>query len=225
MQVDLRQLGGDSLAVLRRFSPVALLAAIGSAVVFALLLDLWLPLSIVLAVGVYVGVALLLGKPFEMLVIDEVQLSPDEEAYVRAREDTAHVLQLGQQIEDTSMRGRVESIGQTFDRMLDIMQEDNNYTLAPDYEAVLVEPFAKKLAYYVRLTIRDIDLANPQLVRFREVDVPRNEAVARTFYQRYHDGDVMDLAALLETFWDDDEEIEEEPEIEDEDQDDPEVRL
>jgi hypothetical protein len=171
-----------------------------------------------------VGSALLLNKPAKESPIFVEPPSPDEEAFHRARNETAQVQQLAQQIDDESMRERVTSIGQTFDRMLDVMQEDENYMLAPDYEANIVEPFQKKLSYYVRLTERGIDLANPQLQRFEQVDVPRNEALARTFYQRYHDIDVMDLAALLESFWDTPDD-DEEQEFDFEDEDDSETRL
>lgn len=200
MPGNVHELRVNSVTILRRFSPYALAAALAMGAIFLLVLDLWFPLSIVLAVGVYVGVALLFGKTEETPVVIPEPLSTDEEAFARARDETTRVLELAQQIENESMRGRVEAIGQTFGVMLDVMDEDKNYTLAPDYEAVIVEPFAKKLAYYVRLTKREIDLANLQLVRFEQVDVPRNEALARKFYQRYHDGDVMDLAALLESY-------------------------
>jgi hypothetical protein len=225
MRGNLHQLGVDSLAVLRRFAPLALSVAVGAAALFAFVLDLSLPFTLVLALGVYVGVALLLSKPAVIPNVIEEPLSPDEETFVRARDETAQVLHLAQQIENESMRARVVSIGQTFDRMLDVMQEDKNYMLAPDYEANLVEPFEKKLSYYVRLTKRGIDLANPQLLRFEQVDVPRNETLARTFYQRYHDLDVMDLAALLETFWDNPDDDVEEQEFDFDDEDDAETRL
>ncbi len=225
MPGNLHQLSVDSLAILRRFSPYALLAALAATALFLLVLDLWAPLSLLLGAGVYLGVTLLIGKTAETPPVVVEPLSPDEEAFVRAREDTARVLGLAQQIDDESMRGRVEAIGQTFGRMLDVMQEDRNFSLAPDYEAVIVEPFSKKLAYYVRLTNREIDLANPQLVRFEQVDVPRNEAVARKFYQRYHDGDVMDLAALLETFWDEADDDDDSELVHIITDDDPEMRL
>lgn len=210
MPDNVQQLGVDSLAILRRFSLYALAAALAMAAIFLFALDFWLPLALLLAVGVYAGVALLLGKPTETPVAPPEPLTPDEEAFVRARDDTARVMELAQQIKNESMRTRVEAIGQTFGRMLDYMEEDKNFTLAPDYEVVIVEPFSKKLAYYVRLTNREIDRANPQLIRFEQDDVPRNEALARNFYQRYHDDDVMDLAALLESFWEaaDDEDAE-----------------
>lgn len=224
MPGNLQQLGRDALAILRRFSPLALAAAIASVPLFLFVLDLHPLFAILLGAGVYVGVALLIGKAAEIALVPPEPLTPDEEAFVRARVDTARVMELAQQIDNESMRGRVESIGQTFGGMLDVMEEDRNYALAPDYEAVIVEPFSKKLAYYVRLTNRDIDLANPQLVRFEQVDVPRNEAVARKFYQRYHDGDVMDLAALLETFWDEADEEDSEPDFSFTD-DDVEMRL
>lgn len=229
MRGGLHQLGIDALAVLRRFAPLALVAAASGAAGFAYLLHLSLPFSLLLALGVYVGVALLLNKPADRPAAILEPLNPDEEAFARARAETTQVLQLAQQVDDESIRERVESIGQAFDRMLDVMEEDANYALAADYEANLVDPFEKKLSYYVRLTKRGIDLANPQLIRFEQVDVPRNDALARTFYQRYHDLDVLDLAALLETFWDDpdaddlDDDLAQAPDLDDED--DGETRL
>lgn len=201
MHFDARALMNDSFAILRRFDWYALLAAVAMSVLFDFGLDMNPVFSLVLGVAVYAGVALLRPRSPELAAAVAEPATPEEEAFLRARQATVRVHGLAGHIENEKLRERVQAIGRAFDRMLDVMEEDKEYASAPNYETELVEPFSYFLANYVRLNQRGIDLANPQLANFEKTVVPQVEVFAKSFYQHYHDGDVIDLAARLEIFW------------------------
>lgn len=198
MRTDIHALGADSISILRRFDWRALVAAMVSLPIFLFLLDIHPLISLFLAVAVYSGVALLLGYPAPAIELEPP--TPEEAAFARMRVSTAHVLELAAGIQKPEIEDRVTLIGHAFAKMLDVMQEDAEYSFAPEYETEVVGPFEQKLGLYRRLTDRGIDTAAPLVKRFEEQDLRGYETLTRSFYQQYHVGDVINLAALLELF-------------------------
>ncbi len=212
MRVDSRQLIQDSLKILRRFEPIALVAAVGAMLLFAFALGLNPIVAFVLGSAFYPGVALILSRPTLDPHVDALP-TPEEEAFQRMRGSTAHVLALAQDVESPEIRERVVHIAETFKAMIDVMDKDKNVTnfaSAPEYEVDIVGPFEKKLEYYVLLSERRVALAAPQIAQFEEDELRHYEALTKSFYQHYHDRAVMDFAALIEIFhdWDENDETE-----------------
>jgi hypothetical protein len=210
MRADVRQLALDSLAILRRFDPRALVIALISTLV--LLILTWLRdtsflLLPLFGASIYVGAALLWERSTPVPTVPE-PLSLEEEAFDRMRGSTTRVIEKAAKIGQPDIRERVNAIGQTFNTMLDVMDEDKDRTQlesAPEYEVRVVGPFEQKLDYYVYLSDRRVELAAPQLARFEQVELARYEVLTKSFYQHYHDFAVIDFTALLEIFERDDE--------------------
>lgn len=202
MPFDGHRLLTDSIVILRRFDPRALIIAGASALILALPLHMYPLLALVLGAAVYGGVALLWqssateDRPVE-------PLTPEEEAFSRMRASTAQVLVLAEEVEKPEVRERVIKIGDTFSTMLDVMEKDkakNGYASAPEFEERVVVPFMTMLDYYVRLSQRRIELVELHLKQFEQSELRRYESLSNSFYQHYHDGDVFNFVALLEMF-------------------------
>ena len=191
-----RELAVDSIAILRKFDPVALVIAIAALVVIAGLLDIGPVWGIVLAAMTYVGTTLL--RPHSAPSEPIPPPPPGLEAYARSRESSARMLTLAKEVADATVRRQVRAVQAKFTKMLDVMDVDQKFTSTGDYYAILVHPFERLLGEYVRLSSRKIPGAEPQLKHFEREVVPRTEAVAEAFYQDYHQTDVIDLAALME---------------------------
>lgn len=212
MRIGGRQLMTDALAILRELNIRALSIALVSTLVFIAGLKMHPLLSVALGAAVYAGVALLWQRSAPSAIVP-IPLTLEEEAFQRMRASTAHVVATAEAIENPAIRERVSAIGQAFAAMLGVMELDKKkkqFDAAPDYEVRVVGPFEKKLEYYVYLSGRRVELAAPQLARFEQIELPRYEVLTKSFYQHYHDGDVIDFAALLEIFEDDGERDDEE---------------
>lgn len=202
MPHDGRRLQSDSIAILRRFDPRALIIAAATTLIMLLLLRMHPLLALVLGTAVYAGVALLWEKPATEASPAEPP-TPEEESFQRVCASTATMLELAKEIEDLDVRERVVKVGNTVSTMLEVMEKDKDqkrYASAPDFEVHVVVPFIAKLTYYIRLTQRRIGLAAPHLQQFEQVELRRYESLSNSFYQHYHDGDVIDFVALLEMF-------------------------
>ena len=191
-----RQLAVDSIAILRKFDPLALGIAIVTWIVLAGTLGIGPFWPLVLAVMTYAGTTLL--RPHPKQRDPEPILSEGEVAYSQSLESCARILTRAKEIADPTVRRQVRAVQGKFTNMLDVMNDDQRFTSTSDYYSVLVHPFERLLSEYVRLSSRKVPGAAPQLRHFEREVVPRTGAVAEAFYQDYHQQPLIDLAALME---------------------------
>jgi hypothetical protein len=190
----------------RRVNGIAAAAAFAAAVLMVFALEVHPLLSLLLALGVYAGITLLLPQPAQEIDVLPDPLTPEEESFQAARESSARIAaaipQIAKtqlpQIARTSMRKGVTRIVSEIDKMLDVMEEDEKYIAAPLYATRLVGPFEQVFMKELKVLRRGVELADSSHQHFQSVVLPSFEAAAKEFYQRYHQSDVIDLAALTE---------------------------
>lgn len=130
-------------------------------------------------------------------------ISPELQALEAARDASARITESIPGIQKASMRKRVTSIVTQIDKMLNVIEEDGNekeekLAAAPLYESRLVRLFETSLRDDLKLRVRGVEMADSSHQHFETVVLPRLEKAAKEFYQRYHQSDVINLAALLE---------------------------
>lgn len=177
-----------------------LLAGAGAAALLVLLLVLGLNvwLAIGLAVAAYAGAVLMRPQssvpgPVPGGIVDEIQRD-----YGAAIAHLASIREHEARIASPDVRGQVGRIADTLEATLAAMVEDQNLVAAPLFNDQLVEPFDALLAGYVRLTSRGVRSADEAIAKVETHDFPMIEEAARTFHDRVHRANVVDLAALGE---------------------------
>ena len=203
MQFDGKQLLADSISILRSFNRYGFVAGVAATILFlSPLLDMHPLLSLALGVAVYAGVTLVWPQDSVTAGAPVEPDSPNQEAFLQARQATTRVMELAGQIAKTDVQKEVQEIGQAFAKMLEVMKKDGNYVAVPTYNDELIAPFEAVLAEYVELGKREIDLVSHLLATFEETVVPQVREFTKSYYQHYHDDRVRDLAARIEIFWD-----------------------
>jgi len=228
MDDDLTSVIETVKALLRRLNPAATAVAIVAALGMIVLLEVHWAVSILLAEGIYAGIWLIrdAGRPAGLPNPEPPPLHADFAYVTRSRTAASNIAgsiawlqswaeqettggrnqdfrQVRASINDGAALNQIGAVVSEINQMMNAIEEDavnkpSKLAAAPLYSTKFVDPFEQYLAKLVYLLGRQVIVSTKDWERFVSTILPNFVTTAETFYQEYHNQDVLDLAVLTE---------------------------